>query len=56
MTDVQLRRIISQWCDGSLNEEAFERLSNEMRASDRARTIFVAYVQLHASLGDLIHY
>lgn len=50
MTDVQLRRMISQWCDDRLSEQAFERLCHELRTNDHALETFVAYMQLHAAL------
>ncbi len=50
MTEFQLRRMISQWCDGAMTEEAFESLCSEMRGNERAVAVFVSFIQMHASL------
>ncbi len=53
MTDIQLRRMISQWCDGAMTEEAFERFCDELRGNENAIAVFVKYIQMHASLRSV---
>lgn len=50
LTGEQLRRLISAWCDGNISAADLDRLQTALRSSREARSIYIAFMALHAGI------